>query len=506
VADLAKLDKDLDYKLFSSPMHFMGHSRGTIVTSEMVQRMGTYFWNKVGKDSNNDLHLTYLDAHDFKQNLPFGRYNTFYEPSVQVWDNVNFADNYFQEVPEPNSLSGTASPIGRNIPKQAPDPPAVPPVNPPLEETIGEPDISIRLGAYPNSSDPSAKPRNVGANPSKTGDYSQNFAGFTKDEINPLGPPGPHARVNWWYDGTIDLSLIEYPPGGRKGGIYRRLSDGHFEQFFHQDFYDEYKTFNPWYQPDHLNATQLNDNENSEVFDKNAPWEGIGTGWFYSVLGGGKDLRPSVNKRTEVRFDNTFAERMKGHKAVPTIFNGNFDAVTRPTDRFAPNLRTRWRYEMPGWAFHNGKSGRVNTYESLHLENVNASGDDTNPNYALSMGKSKQVRVGLQDTLPPITEITHNRMYIPETVKALTFDIKVTQKSDDDEIVAYMHQDGGWQQLGKRELTETTNDFKTVSFNVPTNFRGETSQLKFELRDVDDNSLDAELLLDNIFFEEEVSV
>jgi len=189
---------------------------------------------------------------------------------------------------------------------------------------------------------------------------------------------------------------------------------------------------------------------------------------------------------------------------LTTPFNGNFDAVTTPTERFAPNLRTRWRYEMPDWAFHNGKSGRVNTYESLHLENVNASGDD--PNYALSMGKSKQVRVGLQDSLPPITEITHNRMYVLKDTKTLTFDIKVTQQSNDDKIVASMGYDSNWQPLGEYRLSQMSEEFKSVRFDVPSTFPETTSQLKFELQDGGDNSLDAELLLDNIFFEEEVSV
>jgi hypothetical protein len=499
VADLAKLDKDLENlekKLFSSPMHFIGHSRGTIVTSEMVQRMGTYFGDKVGTGSNNDLHLTYLDAHDFKQNLPSGRFNTFYEPSVQVWENVTFADNYFQEVPESNSLLGFVSPSGRNIPNDGPLP-ADPAVNPPVP---GEPNISIRLGAHPNSSDSSAKPRNVGANPSNTGDYSQNFAGFAKDRIL---EPGPHARVNWWYDGTIDLSLIKYPPGKNEPGIYRRLSDAHYNQLFNRDFYDKFKTFNPWYQPDHIHATKFKDNENDKGYDENAPWEGIGTGWFYSVLGGGKDLRPSdVNLRTSVGFDNTFAERMRGDEAVPTIFNGNFDAVTTPRDRFAPSIPrpAQWRYEMPGWAFHNGTDGRLNTGESLFL--VDTGGNEANPNYALKMGDFiPQLPVGDIVIVEPLTEITHNRMYVSQNVKNLKFDIKVTQQSNDDTIVVSMGEDEVWQQLEQFELADIDNDFRTVRLNVPDNFPGTTSQLKFELLDGDDNTLDAKVLLDNISFE-----
>jgi hypothetical protein len=37
----------------------------------------------------------------------------------------------------------------------------------------------------------------------------------------------------------------------------------------------------PWYTPE----------ERFEHGVDTAPWEGIGTGWFYSVLGGGKEFR-----------------------------------------------------------------------------------------------------------------------------------------------------------------------------------------------------------------------
>ncbi|MDY6805765.1 MAG: DUF4114 domain-containing protein [Cyanobacteriota bacterium] len=499
VADLAKLDKDLDGQLFSSPMHFMAHSRGTIVTSEMIQRLGTYFEDKVGKKSTseNDLHVTYIDAHDFKQKLPTGRFDTFYEPSVQVWDNVNFADNYFQEVPKPDDWLALATPIGRNIPYPAPAP-ADPPINPP--EWSGEPDISIRLGALPGSEDANANPRQVGANPSATGDYSQNFAGLTKDVL--LGD-GPHGRINWWYDGTIDLSNLNRPGTQDEPGIYRRLSDGHYDLLFDRAFYDKYKVLNPWYQPDHTKA-------NFEFADENAPKEGIGTGWFYSVLGGGKDLRPSTSTpRVGVDFDNTFAERMRGDGPVASVFNGNFDAVTKPTDRFAPYPPTvrgpRWRYEMPGWSFHNGKDGAVNSYESLYLENVDTTGDEANRNYALSMGKSKfPGAFGAPVRLAPLTEITHNRMYVPDWAETLTFDVQVNEGSDDDAIAAYMQQEGSWLKLGEFELREAMDEFETLLFDVPGSLRGETSQLRFVLLDKGGNGLDAELLLDDVFFTDEV--
>ena len=92
---------------------------------------------------------------------------------------------------------------------------------------------------------------------------------------------------------------------------------------------------------------------------------------------------------------------------------------------------------------------------------------------------------------------------LPIYAKTLTFDVKVTQQSNDDTIVAYMGYDGGWEQLGEYRLSQMSEEFKLVRFDVPSNFLETTSQMKFELLDGDDNTLDAELLLDNIFFEEE---
>ena len=171
-----------------SPIHFIGHSRGTAVDSEIVQRFGTYF-----PDLKN-ITMTSLDPHDFVQNtlnIPLARiadtieniitiaqaglvlgvaaapefavaaeraykvlkfakqsiqllldaasyldininpieYNNFTEPAVVRWNNVKFADTYYQEgaVQDPTiGLAGvatgitqfTATPNGRSIPNQ----------------------------------------------------------------------------------------------------------------------------------------------------------------------------------------------------------------------------------------------------------------------------------------------------------------------------------------------------------------------------------------------------
>lgn len=86
----------------SSHFHFIGHSRGCSVVSETVQRLGTY---GITVD-----YVTYLDNHDFGQpgepsrtgrrerggGIPFDE--EFHDPAVQVWSNVLYADNYWQQL------------------------------------------------------------------------------------------------------------------------------------------------------------------------------------------------------------------------------------------------------------------------------------------------------------------------------------------------------------------------------------------------------------------------
>jgi hypothetical protein len=170
-AALVQLDKDAD--IFGSPLHFIGHSRGTVVNSEIIQRLGKY------REDIRDIHMTSLDTHDFEQlslNFPLtelsrrvaevvaaaagavgaavagpaaglraallldrtlkaivdfvlkgaGRYGiqanplpyaTFQDPEVKVWTNVAFADNYVQKGAKEEANHITLTPNGRQIPQ-----------------------------------------------------------------------------------------------------------------------------------------------------------------------------------------------------------------------------------------------------------------------------------------------------------------------------------------------------------------------------------------------------
>lgn len=98
-------------------LHFIGHSFGTAITSEAIERLAAF-------DVPVD-HVTYLDPHDFDQaRLPVDGSQRLFDlglPQITgsdgygatVWDNVSFADAYYQT----NSLGFIPiNPGGRPIP------------------------------------------------------------------------------------------------------------------------------------------------------------------------------------------------------------------------------------------------------------------------------------------------------------------------------------------------------------------------------------------------------
>ncbi|GEM_PF-7057975 len=94
---------DLVNPNLSSAFHFIGHSRGTSVVSEVVQRLGIYHVNVD--------YVTYLDPHDFDEDaIPYD--GLFDDPAVQVWSNVAYADNFYQIAPLPLPNVPSGRPLG----------------------------------------------------------------------------------------------------------------------------------------------------------------------------------------------------------------------------------------------------------------------------------------------------------------------------------------------------------------------------------------------------------
>lgn len=115
---------DLESPSANPSFHFIGHSFGAAVTSEAIERLGLY---NVTVD-----HVTYLDPHDYNQGLAFDAQQeqftvglpqppTGADPQAgygaSVWNNVDFADVYYQTRNENGSAVPDALvPGGRPVP------------------------------------------------------------------------------------------------------------------------------------------------------------------------------------------------------------------------------------------------------------------------------------------------------------------------------------------------------------------------------------------------------
>ncbi|TAE22586.1 MAG: hypothetical protein EAZ93_17770 [Oscillatoriales cyanobacterium] len=133
-----------------------------------------------------------------------------------------------------------------------------------------------------------------------------------------------------------------------------------------------------WYTPDHTNASFTQG-------DIKAPWEGIGTGWFHSVLGGGSQLRPY--------FD--------GGKKTKTEL-GNFENYLK-NNPVAAQLDSQ---PIPGWSLYNGdnksvlQSSLVNRNNITTLSSPVVGANLGQPNYALELKSGES--------------ITHNFFAVPD--------------------------------------------------------------------------------------------
>ncbi|MCC3563687.1 MAG: DNA/RNA non-specific endonuclease, partial [Microcoleus sp. PH2017_27_LUM_O_A] len=218
-----------------------------------------------------------------------------------------------------------------------------------------------------------------------------NLAGFTPDD----GEDASHRAALAWYAGTANLTGSKLPSENGET-IYRRLGD-----LKENNITDVTKT---WYTPDHTNASFTHG-------DTKAPWEGIGTGWFNSVLGGGSQLRPYFDggkkkknelsdfedylkkNRVSVYEDNTSIAAMRGDFAVPTLFNGNFDAI------FYPNSIQN----IPGW-YSNRTNNQLKQSALIDVAGIPGATPPSNgiPNYALLLEAGKS------------TQATHDSFVVPD--------------------------------------------------------------------------------------------
>ena len=430
---------------------------------------------------------------------------------------MTWADHYYQTVADPNGV--TATPNGRSLgllPQEElnknPKPAGLnfPQAN---GVTLGKADREILLGT---------REEEPGRENSRSG--------FTKDD----GIGGTHKRAFGWYAGTVDLDLeqvkVEYP--------HVEASENPQEI---NDILSE-KGNSEWSDPNNRAAKDWYDNANGE---------GVNEGWFFSVLGGGKEEHQySPTGRVPVSFDNTLSAGMRGDSAVPTLFNGNFDQFI-PNKTVAETLgRKTISKEIPGWSFHNSATSTLvspinnlvewtqiaeespNFLNNLESLGINSQAPDYQPNYALKLGAGDS--------------ITHNRFVVPDW-GALRFDVHVPKPASlddkDDYIQVYLETEDESIMLTDTEIepskiVKNTTDipieemraipaavdlrevhpnslnqpliqsqlnriaygyqgFETFQVNVPDEMRGKTARLRFELKG------NTEVYIDNVFFKSE---
>lgn len=290
-------------------------------------------------------------------------------------------------------------------------------------------------------------------------------AGWTND----YDSPEPHIRPLAWYGSTINLNTSKYeiPKSaaqnvltlsqlflGRKSGekydfqdfledvqnlqsldtveyaVHRRKVDFSEDELFDLNHYYnnslttfeeivsgvDFPPLRPWYTPEYLT-----DANPSLIGHPDFSWEGIGTGWFYSKLGGGANLRPnqSAQSRVPLTFDNTYENYMRGDFAVPTLFNGNFDASQAHNASGSESLALLaliglggW---VPGWSF-GAKPGQVNNLIDRHNPPIGTFSPDI-----YTPGDVPNAAYRLLPTDPPLI---HSPFVVPDW-GVLRFDLHV---------------------------------------------------------------------------------
>ena len=478
--------------VFNSPLHFIGFGQGAVVNTEIVQRLGTYFPNAGGRNAQNrDLHFTTVDPFEYNPETVSGSgdfevYGRMLDPKIVIWNNVTYADNYYQQqVPEGDEKVIRGKPLT-------------------------EADHNQELEKW------------AGFDSAKESDH-------------------PHRAAVSWYAGTANLN--ESHVSDEKQQVFRRLGDLLAEGFSSDD------NDKSWFVPGHVKADFAHG-------DENAPWEGIGTGWFYSVNGGGKDLRPYfVNgekksrgdlgnfdefqeylkkNRRSVSDDNTYTgedvgNRLRGDFAVPTLFNGNFDVVAPDTVDSDQPL-AGWSYTDPSSSptTNSSSSPTINnlvdwkqitslkkpfTYPdgkkipgTSFLDRMGISSDPNyRPNYALKLEGGDSITHN--PFIVPDWGILRFNLHVPETELKKNGIVNVSIKAEVEGYENYKKigtveleaakGSGAFYQEDTQRVDYGTRGFETFHVNIPDELRGKLAKLKFEVSGADK----PQIFLDDTFFQ-----
>jgi YD repeat-containing protein len=471
--------------LFNSPLHFIGLGRGATVNSEIIQRLGNLYPNAGGTSKENrDLQMTTIDPY---KNSSSVANRSIYDPEIKIWNNVTYADNYYQSLGTKSGPAGT--PIGADW----------------------EVDLSKYAG-FDQITNQTIIDKQVSIDGSSR-TIKDNGGVNVTSKLEELW--GPHQRALAWYLGTMNVNTLAVPdpygilnPGKSfTNKIFRRLGDLETIEINGSDVGNQ-----TWYTPDYLLYNSGGNLSQVRHGNPNAVWEGIGTGWFHSVLGGGYDTRPYqyqnnlysrtslpanyfTANRTLVSADNTALPSLRGDYTVPTLFDGNFDAIS-------PGWSTDGSKQLiAGWSStSNGNApltqSSLRTWSQVAVESsafgsyLDKMGTATfGGNYALKLEGGQS--------------ITHNNFVVPDW-GALRFDLH-TPRLLSGELTVLLTVDGlAPYPLGVINLEGGRNQdqvaygvdgFETFTLNVPNEYRGKVANLRFGLTG------GSTVYLDNIFFQ-----
>jgi hypothetical protein len=258
-----------------------------------------------------------------------------------------------------------------------------------------------------------------------------------------------------WYAGTVNLAARTFGVRGER--IYRRLGDSGQPQF------DGVQV--PWYSP--IGASHGS---------ADVAWEGIGTGWYLSRLGGGsrRGLEGPL-PRVPVSHDNT--EATTPSEAVPGVFNGDFESgLEALTGGTTFPLTDR----IPGWSFH----GAPNAQAVQIVET-------TYGNHAVLL-------------LADLPAIEHNRMLLPDGALLLQLEMQVLATGVGDRLVVTweaLPPEGGTTQsveLASIAIGAVGDDFQAFVAAMDQSLWGTVGRLRVELVDEAGGAVEAQVLVDDV--------
>ncbi len=247
--------------------------------------------------------------------------------------------------------------------------------------------------------------------------------GFVEDDafLGLYGIGTAHTMVSRWYLGTADLGAHDVPntnPGGSfsftlvpPSRIFRKISDRSYDQdrqnaaadvlngavnvvssvvslvgrlvsfgFLFKPgtdptaYLSRYRPTedvnDPWYVPGTTYRTNDPSGDGStptfspsptyNPFTDTGTWEGVGVGYAYSILGGGKIIGSNgTSLRGQAAIppgDSSLPARIPlNTDSVPVVFNGDFQASQRPLLARLPT--TSSFFQIPGWSYQGGSGG-----------------------------------------------------------------------------------------------------------------------------------------------------